>query len=212
MKVINTPSLILQQLNERGSFILNIPDYENHGKTKALITVPVSRISLIYKNVIGFCNLDGLVPYNFMDSLMSNPNAYGCVLASVYNVEVEPFGNVFAYPGSGNLSYAERIFVADTAHKEMVMSLDNSEYNRIMTLSSSINAIPRNLHESYYKSLDKEEQKEIDEYMKQGGTPLCTSHSPINFLEVVKRVNPDSLPSNNSNNSHKMFLKELEDD
>jgi hypothetical protein len=203
MKVINVPTLILQKLNERCSFILNIPDYENRGSTKALITVPVSRIALIYKNVIGFGNLDGLVPYNFMSSPMTDPNIYGCAFAYVYNVEVEPFGNVFAYPGTGGLTHHERIFVNDTAHKEMVMSLDNSEYNRIMTLSSSVNAIPCEMYDSYYKDLSKEEQKEIVEYMKQGGTPLCTSHSPLDFLEVVERVNPTSLSERN-----KQFLKE----
>jgi hypothetical protein len=39
--------------------------------------------------------------------------------------------------------------------------------------------------------------------MKQGGTPLCTSHSPLDFLEVVERVNPTSLSERN-----KQFLKE----
>jgi hypothetical protein len=208
MKVINVPSLILQKLDERGCFILNNTDYDR-GRSKDLITIPVSRIALIYKNVIGFANLDGLVPYNFMNDFTSDPNIYGCVFANVYNVEVEPFGNVFAYPGAGCITYNERLFITDTAHQEMVMGLKNSEYNRSMTLSSSINAIPYKQNEAYYKSLSKEEQKEMLEYMKEGGMPLCTTYSPINFLEVVERVNPNSLHSNNNN---KQFLKELEDD
>jgi hypothetical protein len=48
-------------------------------------------------------------------------------------------------------------------------------------------------------------QEAIEEYKKSGGTSLCTTNRPINFLEVVERVNPTSL-----SNQDKQFLKEKE--
>ena len=178
MKVINTPSLILQQLNERGCFLVVLPN------SKGVITIPVERVVLIYKTNIAFFNHDCLLPYEYV---------YGN-------------GTSITRPGTNcSMTYEESKFFYDTAVKEMANTLQQIEYNRMLTLSTSTDAIPERLYKTYFESLSNEEKQAIEEYKKSGGTSLCTTNRPIDFLEVVERVNPTSL-----SNPDKQFLKEKE--
>ena len=200
MKVINTPSLILQQLNERGCFIVALPN------SKGFITIPVERVVLIYKNNIAFFNHDCLLPYEYVYGTGTCNSALSIAVVSVINVEYATFGNVFTRPGTNcSMNYEESKFFYDTAVKEMANTLQQVEYNRMLTLSTSTDAIPERLYKTYFESLSNEEKQAIEEYKKSGGTSLCTTNRPINFLEVVERVNPTSL-----SNQDKQFLKEKE--
>lgn len=197
MKVINTPSLILQQLNERGCFIVVLPN------SKGFVTIPIDRVVLMYKNVIAFFNHDCLLPYEYV---YNNTNGVAIAVVSVINVEYATFGNVFTKPGTNcTMNYEETKFFYDTAVKEMASTLQQIEYNRMFTLSTSTDAIPERLYKTYFESLSNEEKQEIEEYKKAGGTSLCTTNRPIDLLEVVERVNPTSLSDND-----KKFLKERE--